>query len=147
MRIATCACFALFLAAATPSRAQMANTLSEPAASVVSPRGDGFEVRRGRVLMRVTALASEIIRVRIARDALLPEDASWAVLPEMRAHHVTVTPLANGFATEAIHVVVDPNSLALTITDLSGKVITADGSTPISLQGSVFTLRKELPRG
>src|SRR4051812_33515676 len=123
MRGGGCAGFAALLAVPTGSeaagRAATASSISAVAGS------DGLEVHRGRVLMRVTALTDEIIRVRIARDGLLPEDASWAVLPAMRAHRATVTPLDNGFATSAIRVTVDPSSLALTIVDLTGKVITA----------------------
>ncbi|MFL6758437.1 MAG: TIM-barrel domain-containing protein [Sphingomonas sp.] len=110
-------------------------------------RADGLEVHRGRVLMRVTAVTDQIIRVRIARDGILPEDASWAVLPAMRAHHAAVTPLDDGFATNAIRVTVDPSSLALTVADLSGKVISADRGSPMSLDGRAFTLRKALPLG
>src|SRR6266404_2346411 len=95
--------------------------LSTPTSDGVVPRSDGFEVRRGRVLMRVTALTDQVLRVRIARDGVLPEDASWAVLSPVRARHVAVTPVANGFATGAIRVAVDPSDLALTVTDLSGK--------------------------
>src|SRR5258708_17822298 len=110
-------------------------------------RPDGIEARRGRVLMRVTALTDQIVRVRIARDGVLPEDASWAVLPAMRAQRAPVRPLQSGFATAAIQAVVDPASLGLTITDASGKVIVTDAPSPLSLDGRSFTLRKALPLG
>lgn len=97
--------------------------------------------------MRITALTDQIVRVRIARDGVRPEDASWAVLPEMRTHHVAATPVTNGFATGAIRVAVDPSSLALTVTDLSGKIISGDTDAPISLKGSTFALHKNLPPG
>lgn len=146
MKLVASVCSALVLASA-PGVAPAAGAPSASVSSVVVPRVDGFEVRQGRVLMRVTALTDRIIRVRIARDGVLPEDASWAVLPEMRADHVGVTSAPNGFATRAIRVAIDPSNLALTVTDQSGKVITRDANSPVSLDGRAFTLRKELPLG
>lgn len=146
MKIAACACIALSLAsAATVARATGAPSVSTPA-PVVS-RSDGFEVRDGPVLMRVTALTDEILRIRIGRDGRLPEDASWAVLPAMRARHVAVSTIPNGFATRALRVTVNPITLKLTVTDRSGKPIVADTDDPISLNGAAFTLRKQLPPG
>src|SRR5260221_4233335 len=94
MRLLSSCALSLALLAAAPAVAQ---TVAEPAAATVA-RSDGLEVRQGGVLMRVTALTNSIVRVRIARNGVLPEDASWAVLREMRARHVAGTPLANGFA-------------------------------------------------
>src|SRR5438477_12316042 len=48
------------------------------------PLPDGIELQVGAAILRITALRDDIIRVRIAPDAL-PEDASWAVLPEARS--------------------------------------------------------------
>ena len=56
-----------------------------------------------------------------------------------------VTPTADGFRTSALIVHIDPNTLALTVTDPAGKVITADAANPISLDGTAFTLEKKLP--
>jgi len=125
----------------------LASVATPALAASVDQRPDGVEARDGRVLVRVTALTDQIIRVRIARDGVMPEDASWAVLPDIRAHRAAVTPLANGFATSAIRVAVDPASLALTITDSAGKVIAADSAQPLTLDGHGFTLRKALPPG
>jgi alpha-glucosidase len=110
-------------------------------------RPDGLDVRRGRVLIRVTALTPQIIRVRIAREGTLPEDASWAVIPSMRAARAPITPIQDGFATTAVRVHVDPATLALTITDPAGKTILADAADPVALDGEAFTLRKALPLG
>ena len=134
--------------AATPAvAAPQATSTPAAAAGAVTARPDGIELRRGTLLMRVTALTDSIVRVRVARDGTMPEDASWAVLPAMRAASVKVTPTANGFRTSALTVTIDPTTLALTVTDPAGKVITADGAQPISLDGTAFTLRKQLPIG
>ena len=108
---------------------------------------DGMEIRSGRLLLRATALTDDIIRVRVGRDGNLPEDASWAVPRDLRERHVAVTPLVNGFATRTLRVIVDPASLKLTVTDLSGKPVVEDTDKPISLDGRAFTLRKALPPG
>jgi alpha-glucosidase len=140
-----CALAAIVMAIASAAQASGAPPAINSGAAISPP--NGMEVRRGGVLLNVTALTDAIVRVRIARDGVMPEDSSWAVPSEMRAHRVPVTPLKNGFTTGAVRVAVDPTSLALTITDLSGKVIVADSSDPISLDGRAFTLRKALPPG
>ena len=127
------ACVALPAQAATP-----------PAAGMTAET-DGVEARLGETVMRVTALTDSIIRVRIARDGVFPEDASWAVPHAMRARRAAVTATADGFRTAALIAHVDPKTLALTVTDPAGKVITADAAQPISLDGAAFTLRKQLP--
>ena len=139
MKIVACVCSALVLAS-VPG-------VAPAAALTVVPHADGVDVHQGRVLMRVTALTDQIVRVRIARDGVLPEDASWAVLPEMRAHHVAVRSVPNGFATGAIRVSIDPSNLALTITDQFGRTISSDTGSPVSFDGTAFTLRRELPPG
>ena len=115
--------------------------------ALVSQTPGGIEVRRGTLLLRVTALTDEIVRVRIGRDRTLPEDASWAVLPAMRGSHTAVTPIENGFATRSLRVIVDPATLRLRIADPTGKPILQDADAPIDLKGRSFTLRKQLPPG
>jgi alpha-glucosidase len=128
--------------AATPALGQ-----SAPVAATVAARADGADFRQGNVLLSVTALTDDILRVRIGRDGKLPEDASWAVLPAIRAAHVNVAPTADGFRTASLILHVDPQTLALTVTDLAGKVISADTAKPIDLDGTAFTLTKQLPIG
>ena len=115
--------------------------------TAITSRADGIEVWHGAVLLRIDALTDAIVRVRIGRDGKLPEDASWAVPHAVREASVKVVPTADGFTTSAIAVHVDPATLALTITDRTGKVILADAAEPLSLDGTAFTLRKALPVG
>src|SRR5262252_11127807 len=58
---------------------------SQPTVSVDSVTAsqalhDGIDIRAGSATVRITALRDDILRVRIAADSSLPEDASWAVL-------------------------------------------------------------------
>ena len=140
--------FACFITGcvSTSSSAQAPRPAAAPQAGVES-RADGIEVRRGQLVLRVTTLTDEIIRIRIGRDLKLPEDASWAVPEEMRARHLSVKALLNGFATRALRVSVDPRTLKLTVTDPSGKTIVADSERPITLESRAFTLRKRLAPG
>ena len=137
----------LIVAAAPVAQAAEAPHAVTETTAAIAPRPDGLQVRRGPLLMLVTALTDEIVRVRIGREGTLPEDSSWAVLPEMRARHAVVAPLQNGFATRDLRVIVDPASLSLTVTDPSGKPIVADAGEPISLDGRAFALHKALPPG
>src|SRR5258708_20987751 len=54
-------------------------------------RSDGADIHSGPLFMRVTALADDILRVRAAAAADLPEDASWAVPEETRGRSVPVS--------------------------------------------------------
>ncbi|MBV8972427.1 MAG: DUF4968 domain-containing protein, partial [Sphingomonadaceae bacterium] len=104
----------------------------------------GVTAHRGATVMTVTALTDTVLRVRIGRDGALPEDASWAVLPEARARSVAVSPTADGFTTGAVALHLDPDTLKLTLTDRAGHVIVADAA-PVSFDGRAFTLRKAMP--
>ena len=140
--LASAACLAGPLAA--PAAAQAPTPASESSA-LIAQRG-GFELRNGAAVIRVTALTDQILRVRIGRGGALPEDASWAVPKDMRAKAVAVTPMPDGFSTASLRVRVDAATMALTVTDLAGKVISADAAEPLELDGRAFTLRKRLPQ-
>lgn len=110
----------------------------------------GIEVRDGKLLLRVDALADDLLRVRIAADGKLPEDASWAVSQETRAQHVTVRPLDDadtpGFRTATLAVRIARDPLRLIIEDHEGRIISADTvSAPVAMRGRAFTLRKRMP--
>lgn len=113
-------------------------------------RDAGIEVRDGKLLLRVDALADDLLRVRIAADGKFPEDASWAVSQEMRAQHVAVRPLGDadtpGFRTAALAVRIARDPLRLIIEDNEGRIVSADAlDRPIGIDGRVFTLRKTMP--
>ena len=138
------ACAVALSTAITASPAFAADASRKPTAAI-TPLPDGFQERRGPLLLRVTALTDEIVRVRIGRDGVLGEDSSWAVLAEMRARRPAVTALENGFATRGLRLTINPTSLGLSVADQSGRPIVADASLPITFDGRAFTLRKALP--
>ena len=137
MRMAAAICLAFYIVVATP-RANAQQVISRP---------DGVEASRDGVVLRVTALTDAILRVRIARDGVFPEDASWAVPAAVRARRVPVKPLVNGFSTGLLRVQVDPATLRLTVKDPSGKPIVDDAADPLKFDGPAFTLRKTMPLG
>ena len=102
-------CFAV-PAVVTPSlyaQAAASPALILDAVTDSKPLPDGIEVQAGPAVMRITASRDDIIRVRIAPDAL-PEDASWAVLPEVRSKSINVQSVDEssfvGFRTAALEV-------------------------------------------
>lgn len=112
---------------------------------------NGIEVRNGTTLLRITAITDDILRVRIAGNGELPEDASWAVSSQMRASRIAVQALggggASGFRTASLRVRVDPASLRLMVEDADGRVVSADAPRqPLSIDGAAFELRKSMPQ-
>ena len=121
------------------------------AATEAVARSDGADIRSDRWLLRVTALADDILRVRAVMGTDLPEDASWAVPEEMRSHSVNVSvkndPDAVSFQTAMLSVRIERSPLRLIVSDLAGHVICSDApARAITAEGSGFTLRKVLPR-
>ena len=139
------AVLALFLVArpAQASEAYM-SPRAIAAGGLIEHLPGGMHIRSHGLLLEVTALTDDIVRVRIGRDGKLPEDASWAVLPQIRKEHAGVTSFADGFATRSLTVTVDPATLQLSVACRTGKLIVSDSANPISIDGSAFVLRKEL---
>jgi alpha-glucosidase len=120
--------------------------LTQPAFAAVTPLANGAEAKSGNETIRVTALTPTILRVRIARNGQFPEDASWAVPAEVRHESAPVRPTADGFTTGSVVVHIDPSTLALTVTDPQGKIISADLPDAIRFDGPGFHLRKAMPQ-
>ncbi len=95
-----------------------------------APLPNGIDIRAVGVQEQITALRDDLLRVRIVRSGGLPEDASWAVLPEREPALSIVTPEitsgAAGFRTNALRVVIDRKTLRMTIFDRVGNVLNED---------------------
>jgi alpha-glucosidase len=107
----------------------------------ITPAANGFTATAGGTTLQVSALRDDVLRVRLWKGDAVPEDASWAVLPEARTSSVAVTPDAHGFVTKALRVSVD-DQLLLTVADLSGNILQKDAA-PVLWEGKRFTVSKE----
>lgn len=111
---------------------------------------NGIEVSSGKAIIQITALRDDIIRVRIGRDEVLPEDASWAVLASARQESTTVTPVSGkeavGFRTKSLRVQVETATLRLIVTDLDGNILQEDArGWPLEFHGQSFRIYKQMP--
>lgn len=108
---------------------------------------NGIEVRDGEAREQITALRGDVLRIRVARIAALPEDASWAVLAEARHSSINVTPEITaehvGFRTDSLRVEVSRKNLVLTVSDLAGNVIQQDAQ-PVRFEENAFRLSKSM---
>jgi alpha-glucosidase len=111
---------------------------------------NGIEVRLGKMIVQVVALRDDVLRVRQAFKGELPEDASWAVPPQIRHLTAEVTPEnapdAFGFHTKTLRVRVERATLLLSITDLQGNLLQEDAAGwPLESHGNEFRLYKKMP--
>ena len=114
------------------------------------PLDNGVELHSGRSVMVITALRDDVLRVRVGPEGRLPEDASWAVLPETRTAKVTVTATHDagsiGFKTSKLVVSVDRSTMALKVTDLAGNVVDQDETGwPVEYYRKSFRVTKVSP--
>jgi alpha-glucosidase len=111
---------------------------------------NGIELHSGAAIMQITALRDDVIRVRVGATGQLPEDASWAVLPAARTASVAVSPLNGpsvvGFKTSKLQVAVRRDSMAMTVTDTAGNIVTEDlPGRPIEFDGTSFRVFRKSP--
>jgi alpha-glucosidase len=153
-------CLLVLLCAPTGYAARDSGPSSGPASSRVVTLTDpltstkalpsGIEVRTGKSLLRVEALRDDVLRVRLAEDGVLAEDASWAVLPVARTSRVNVVAQSDetsvGFRTTALLVKIDRGSSHLTISDLQGHILQNDAvGWPVEFHGSSYRIYKHMP--
>ena len=96
----------------------------------------------------ITALRDDVLRVRMAHAEQLPEDASWAVLPEARGATAAVTPEnsadAVGFRTRSLSVRVARADAQIEVRDSAGEVVLADAA-PTRFDGTAFRVLRSMP--
>ena len=132
-----------------PETGKNASKSQEPDSSKVLP--NGIEVRHAGMLLQVLALRDDVLRVRLSANGVLPEDASWAVPPEIRRQHVEVTPDAApgtvGFHTKSLSVRIEPSTLKLSTSDLSGNILQEDAEGwPAEFHSDAYRVFKKMPR-
>ena len=120
-----------------------------PAAAATAARTvDRYTAERRDVTLEITMPRADIVRIRAGKGAL-PEDASWAVLPDARRQHVPfeVTNAGNTavLRTAALAVTLDRATLAITVRDAQGRMVLADApGEALHLADGGFRLRKTM---
>src|SRR5690349_9661853 len=116
--------------AATPPKNHVSVLLTLNTFSGSKRLASGIEVYSGKAIIQVVALRDDVVRVRIARDGVLPEDASWAVLSSARQDRANVSTESGdgvvGFRTKRLRVQIERTSLRLIVTDLDGIILQED---------------------
>jgi alpha-glucosidase len=113
-----------------------------------TPLPNGVELQDGGLVMQITALREDVLRVRASGTGVLPEDASWAVLAAARGSSVNVSQdsdaQAVGFHTARLHVSVDRATGLMTLTDAAGMVLRKDAE-PMRFDGKGFRMAETMP--
>lgn len=143
-----CSCFAMMIASLFCARiwAQPVPAPLVPGPGVTS-LPNGIEVRAAEMHEQVMALRDDVLRIRLWRGQIAPEDASWAVPAERRRASVAVAPSAGGsigFRTEALKVEIEPHTLEVTVRDLAGNILQQD-ARPVRFDGDAFRIYKVMP--
>lgn len=136
--------------AAQPPTASAPTRVELDVVTAATPLENGIQIQAGAAQMRITALQDDIVRIRVASGAQLPEDASWAVLPASRTASVHVQPVSDatsvGFRTAKLDVRVERKPLRLVISDLAGHVLCADAiGRPTVFKLGGFSVYKQMP--
>ena len=109
---------------------------------------NGIEIKSGAAALRITALRDDILRIQVSPDGAFPPDHSWAVLPEMLALKLQVTPTSgkkSGFKTALLQVVVESSPLRTVILDNGGRTLSSDYSArPVTFYGEQFKVYKSM---
>lgn len=108
---------------------------------------NGLRIHTAHGLEEITALRPDVLRVRISPTAQLPEDASWAVVPEA---HRSTAPVTTGTAsnaitlhTTAIAAELNRADLTLTLHDATGRTLLHD-TQPVCFTGHAFRLSEAM---
>ena len=136
--------------AAAPIKTQVPVLLTLDTFSGAKVLASGIQVYSRKAIIQVEALRDDVVRIRIARDGVLPEDASWAVLPSARGQRVNVIPetsdAAVGFRTRSLRVRIERTTLRLSLADLEGNVLQEDAiGWPVEFHDDVFRVYKQMP--
>jgi alpha-glucosidase len=109
---------------------------------------NGVRVIAAHGIEEIDVLRPDVLRVRISRSAHLPEDASWAVVPE--AHRAKSSAKVESsastitVATSSTTAAIDRSDLALTVRDNSGHVLLQD-EKPACFAGNSFRMFEKMP--
>jgi alpha-glucosidase len=123
-------------------------TLGSAASVATLENGLRIETTSGGV-EQIVALRDDVLRVRVSKDHLLPEDASWAVLPDARTSSAAVTREDStgtvGFRTKSLQVSINRDDLRITVRDHNDKILLEDAA-PLRFEGSAFRVVETMPQ-
>src|ERR1700728_2364688 len=143
-----CAAIAGVGAGAQARPAGSSSVVSFATVTGATPLPNGIELHDGALIMQITALRDDVLRVRASGTGVLPEDASWAVLAAARGASVGVSQdedaKAVGFHTAGLRVSIERTTGLMTLTDASGKVLRQDAE-PMLFDGKGFRLAETMP--
>ncbi len=109
---------------------------------------NGFRIRASHGVEEITALRPDVLRVRISANSRLPEDASWAVVPEAHKSTAPATTDNTGknitLHTAAITAELSRADLILTVQDTTGRTILHD-ARPACFIGHSFGISETMP--
>ncbi len=141
----------------SPAATAATTTATARAADVTDIRTlpHGVEVHAGAAILRVDVMRDDLLRIRLSPDGRLPEDASWAVLPEARTAGLAIHPEVNAtqivLQTATMKVRIERSPMRLVIEDLDGNIINEDApghpvefTGPRDTQGGEFRVSKAL---
>ena len=127
---------------------QNASTCSLGSITRVEMLENGMRLHAGKSVEEITALRDGVLRVRVSAEEILPEDASWAVLPQARHTSVPVTPRnsseSTGFRTSSLQVEVRRSDLTMTLRNAQGEILMQD-ARPVCFIGHSFTVTHVMP--
>ncbi|HEY4011566.1 MAG TPA: TIM-barrel domain-containing protein [Acidobacteriaceae bacterium] len=109
---------------------------------------NGVRLLTTRGTEEILALRPNVLRVRIAPSVQLPEDASWAVVPEAHSSTapvtVNTTTTAITLHTSSISAELSRADLTLAIHDGTGRTIVHDAQ-PVCFTGRAFRVSETMP--
>jgi alpha-glucosidase len=109
---------------------------------------NGVRLYAAQGLEEITALRPDVLRVRIAHAPQLPEDASWAVMPEAHRSSAPVTMNSNAATVElhtaAVTVELSRANLTLTLHDPTGRTFIHEAQ-PVCFTGHGFRVSETMP--
>ncbi len=109
---------------------------------------NGIRIHTTRGVGEILALRPDVLRVRISSTSQLPEDASWAVVPE--AHRstapVTIDNTRDSIAlhTSSITAEISRTNLTFTIHDSAGRTLLHDAHS-VCFTGHAFRVYEDMP--
>lgn len=109
---------------------------------------NGIRIHASHGLEEITALRPDVLRVRISSTTQLPEDSSWAVVPEAHRSTASVT-IDTTESTTTLHtsaIAADLNraDLTLTIHDSAGRTLLHDAHA-VCFTGRAFRVSETMP--